>query len=89
MSWYVALVVGAIVGWLASLALKRKAAMRPRWYVAVGIVGATVGNAVVAPLVGLAGPPGSFAPAVFIPVVLGAIVLLAAVQFARRGGGGR
>ena len=47
MGWIVALVVGGVAGWLASLVMNRDASMGIFWNIVVGCVGSVVVGAVV------------------------------------------
>ena len=42
--WIIALVVGGVIGWLASMVMKRDAQMGYFWNIVVGIVGSFVGR---------------------------------------------
>ena len=44
MGWIIAIIVGGIAGWLASLVMNRDASMGIFWNVVVGIVGSVIGN---------------------------------------------
>ena len=44
MDWIVAIIVGGIAGWLASLVMNRDASMGIFWNVVVGCIGSVVGN---------------------------------------------
>ena len=50
MGWIIAIIVGGVAGWLASIVMRRDASMGIFWNIIVGIVGALLGNAVLAPL---------------------------------------
>ena len=39
MAWIIAIIVGGIIGWLASLVMNRDASMGIFWNIVVGIVG--------------------------------------------------
>src|SRR5690606_15394899 len=52
MGWIIAIIVGGVAGWLASIVMRRDASMGIFWNIIVGIVGALLGNAVLAPLLG-------------------------------------
>jgi uncharacterized membrane protein YeaQ/YmgE (transglycosylase-associated protein family) len=79
------LVVGGLLGWLASVAMKMKAEQDQLLTVVVGIVGAFVGGFVFGPLLGarsLVG--GDYGPGALVASLAGAIVLLAIVIAFRR-----
>ena len=85
MGWLVAIIVGGVAGWLASIVMRRDASMGILWNVIVGIIGALLGNAVLAPLLGFGGSIQNFDLAPFAIAVLGAIVLLGIVNLVQRG----
>ena len=85
MGWIIAIIIGGVAGWLASIVMRRDASMGIFWNIIVGIVGALLGNAVLAPLLGFGGSIQNFDLAPFIIAVLGAIVLLGIVNLVQRG----
>ncbi len=80
------LVVGGVIGWLASLMMRTDGQQGIILNVVVGIVGAAIGGWLISPLVG-AGTinQGSFSLVSLIISLLGAVVLLAVVNLVRRG----
>ncbi|HEU4988285.1 MAG: GlsB/YeaQ/YmgE family stress response membrane protein [Gemmatimonadota bacterium] len=72
MSWIISLIIGGIVGWLASIVMKTNAQMGWIANVLVGVVGAALGNWI-AGLIGLA-PTGGVGR--FVVALLGAVVLI-------------
>lgn len=86
MNFIIWLVVGGIIGWLASLVMKTDAQQGLILNVVVGIVGAMLGGWLISPLVGVPTiNQDSFSlPAMAVSFV-GAIILLAIVNFFRRG----
>jgi len=86
MNFLIWLVVGGVIGWLASLVMRTDAQQGLVLNIVVGIIGALVGGWLISPLVGagtinqndfsLAGLGVSF---------LGAVILLAIVNLFRRG----
>ena len=79
------LVVGGVIGWIASLIMKTDAQQGLLLNVVVGIVGALIGGWVLSPLVG-AGTlnQGDFSlPGLFVSLV-GAVILLFIVNLIRR-----
>jgi uncharacterized membrane protein YeaQ/YmgE (transglycosylase-associated protein family) len=85
MGWIIAIIVGGIAGWLASMVMNRDASMGIFWNIIVGIIGAIIGNAIIAPLIGIGGSIQSFNLGGFIIAIIGAIVLLAIVNLVQRG----
>lgn len=85
MGWIVALIVGGVAGWLASMVMNRDASMGIFWNIVVGCVGSVVGNMVVRPLLGISGSVQEFSITGLIVAVIGAIVLLGGVNLVQRG----
>ncbi len=79
MSLIVWLVMGGIIGWLASIVMKTNAQQGIFLNIVVGIVGSWIGGKFIAPLIGGAGFMG------YVSAFLGAVVLLAVVNLLRRG----
>lgn len=84
MGWIIALVVGGIAGWLASLVMNRDASMGIFWNIVVGCVGSVIGN-LIAGFVGISGSVQEFSITGLIIAVIGAIVLLGIVNLIQRG----
>jgi len=80
------LVVGGVIGWLASLVMKTDNQQGILLNVVVGIVGAVVAGWVISPLVG-AGTinQGNFSLLSLVVSFVGAVILLAVVNLFRRG----
>lgn len=85
MGWIIALIVGGVAGWLASLVMKRDASMGILMNIVVGIVGALLGNFLLAPLLGFGGSIQTFDLGSFVIAILGAIILLGVVNLIQRG----
>ncbi|MEM7665474.1 MAG: GlsB/YeaQ/YmgE family stress response membrane protein [Pseudomonadota bacterium] len=83
--WIIALIVGGVAGWLASLVMNRDASMGIFWNIVVGCVGSIVGNVIAGPLLGITGSVQSFSLVGLGVAVLGAIVLLGVVNLIQRG----
>ncbi len=80
------LVVGGLVGWVASLIMKTDAQQGMFLNIVVGIVGAAIAGWVISPLVGLPSiNDGSIGVASILVSLVGAIILLAIVNLFRRG----
>ena len=84
MGWIIALIVGGIAGWLASLVMNRDASMGVFWNIVVGIVGSLIGNAVSGPLFGIRGSVQEFSLTGLIIAFVGAVILLAIVNLIQR-----
>ncbi|WP_426166568.1 GlsB/YeaQ/YmgE family stress response membrane protein [Sandarakinorhabdus sp. DWP1-3-1] len=85
MGWIIALIVGGIAGWLASIVMGRNASMGIFLNIVVGCVGSLIGNALSGPLFGIRGSVQSFSLTGLIIAFVGAVILLAVVNFFRRG----
>lgn len=80
------LIVGGVIGWLASLLMRTDAQQGIFLNIVVGVVGAVIAGFIVTPLIG--GAPitsGSFDILSLFASFLGAVVLLAIVNLFRRG----
>ena len=86
MNFIIWLVVGGVIGWLASLVMKTDAQQGVILNVVVGIVGSLIGGWLIAPLLG-AGTinQGDFSVMGLVASLIGAIILLAIVNLVRRG----
>ena len=85
MGWIVALIVGGVAGWLASLLMNRDASMGIVLNIVVGCVGSVIGNWIAGPLLGLSGSVQEFSIRGLIVAVIGAVVLLGIVNLIQRG----
>lgn len=86
MTLILVLVVGGVIGWLASILMRTDAQQGIFLNVIVGIVGAVVAGLVITPLIG--GAPitsGAFDIRSLIASFLGAVILLAIINLFRRG----
>lgn len=83
MGWIIALIVGGVAGWLASLVMNRDASMGIFWNIVVGIVGSLIGNAVAGPL-GISGSVQEFSLTGLIIAFVGAVILLGTVNMVQR-----
>jgi len=80
------LVVGGIIGWLASLVMRTDAAQGIVLNVIVGIVGSMLGGWLISPLIGGATiNQGDFSLMGLVISFVGALILLAVVNLIRRG----
>ena len=85
MGWIVAIIVGGVAGWLASMVMNRDASMGILWNIIVGIIGALLGNVIAGALFNTQGTIQTFNLTGFIIAVVGAIVLLGIVNLVQRG----
>jgi uncharacterized membrane protein YeaQ/YmgE (transglycosylase-associated protein family) len=80
------LVVGGVLGWLASMMMKTDAQQGIGLNIVVGIVGALLAGFVLSPLVGLPTiNQGAFSIGALLVSLVGAVILLAIVNLFRRG----
>jgi uncharacterized membrane protein YeaQ/YmgE (transglycosylase-associated protein family) len=79
------LIVGGVVGWLASIVMRTDAQQGILLNVVVGIVGALLAGFVVSPLLGIGTINEGVSIATFLVSLVGAIILLAVVNLFRRG----
>ena len=85
MNLIVWLVIGGIVGWLASIIMKRDAQQGIILNVVVGIIGALLAGYIISPLVGVGTINSGLSVGSFLVSLLGAVVLLAIVNLFTRG----
>jgi uncharacterized membrane protein YeaQ/YmgE (transglycosylase-associated protein family) len=79
------LIVGGVVGWLASIIMRTDAQQGILLNVIVGIVGALLAGFIVSPMVGVGTINEGISLATFLVSLLGAVILLAIVNLFRRG----
>jgi uncharacterized membrane protein YeaQ/YmgE (transglycosylase-associated protein family) len=86
MGFLIWLIIGGIVGWLASLIMRTDGQQGILLNVVVGIVGAFLGGWLISPLVGVGTiNSGSISIGSIVVSLIGAIILLAIVNLFRRG----
>ena len=85
MNFLIWLIVGGVVGWLASLVIRTDAQQGILLNVIVGIVGAFIAGWVVSPMVGVSSINEGISIGSFLVSLVGAVVLLAVVNLFRRG----
>jgi Predicted membrane protein len=80
------LVVGGVIGWIASMIMRTDAQQGVILNVVVGIIGAALGGWLISPLVGVPSiNENAFSIGALLVSLVGAIVLLAIVNLLRRG----
>ena len=86
MNFIIWLIVGGIIGWLASMIMKTDAQQGIILNVIVGIVGSFLGGWLIAPLLGTGTVnSGDFSIMGLVSSLIGAVILLAIVNLFRRG----
>ena len=80
----IALIVGGIAGWLASMVMGRDASMGIFWNIVVGCVGSVIGN-LIANQFGFAGSVKEFSLQGLVIAVIGAVVLLGIANLVQSG----
>lgn len=84
MGWIIAIIVGGVAGWLASMVMARDASMGIIMNIIVGIVGAILGNLLAGPLLGIDTTIQTFNLPGFLVAIVGAIILLGIVNLVQR-----
>jgi uncharacterized membrane protein YeaQ/YmgE (transglycosylase-associated protein family) len=80
------LVIGGVIGWIASLIMRTDGQQGVFLNVVVGIIGAALGGWLISPLVGVGTiNQGAFSLGALVVSLLGAVILLAIVNLLRRG----
>ena len=86
MNFIIWLVVGGLIGWVASMVMKTDAQQGVILNIVVGIVGAFLGGWLISPLVGVPTiNQDAFSIGAMAVSLVGAIILLAVVNLMRRG----
>lgn len=84
--WILALIMGGIMGWLASKVMNRDASMGIMMNVIVGCVGSILGRFFLGGLLGGGRlRDGAFNPMTLLTSFIGAVVLLAIINLVKRG----
>ena len=76
MGWIVTIVIGGIIGWLASIVMKTNAQMGLIANVLVGVVGSVLGSW----LAGQLGVPATSAVVGYVISIVGAVILIAILK---------
>ena len=79
------LIVGGVVGWLASIIMRTDAQQGILLNVIVGIVGALLAGFIISPLLGVGTINDGVTLSSFLVSLVGAVILLAIVNLFRRG----
>lgn len=80
------LVIGGLLGWVASMIMRTDAQQGVLLNVVVGIVGAMLGGWFISPMVGVPTiNQGAFSMGALLVSLVGAVILLAIVNLVRRG----
>jgi uncharacterized membrane protein YeaQ/YmgE (transglycosylase-associated protein family) len=79
------LIVGGVVGWLASIIMRTDGQQGIILNVVVGIVGALLAGFIISPMIGVGTINEGISLATFLVSLVGAIILLAIVNLFRRG----
>ena len=86
MNFILIIIIGGILGWLASLVMRTDGQQGILLNIVVGVVGAILGGLLISPLLGAAPiTSGSFDISSLVVSFLGALILLAIVNLFRRG----
>ena len=85
MGWIIAIIVGGVAGWLASMVMGRDASMGIIWNVIVGCIGSVIGNWFAGAFLGIGGSVQEFSLTGLIIAFVGAVILLAIVNLIQRG----
>ena len=80
------IIVGGILGWIASMIMRTDAQQGPFLNIIVGIIGALIAGWVLSPLLGISTiNDGNFSLSALSVSLLGAVILLGVVNLFRRG----
>ncbi|WP_420607132.1 GlsB/YeaQ/YmgE family stress response membrane protein [Novosphingopyxis sp.] len=84
MGWIVAIIVGGIIGWLASMVMGRDASMGIFWNIIVGLIGALIGGWLGSVLLGVDSTLTTFSIPGLLMSFVGAVILLAIANLIQR-----
>jgi uncharacterized membrane protein YeaQ/YmgE (transglycosylase-associated protein family) len=84
-SFIIWIVMGAIIGWLASMIMRTNAQQGLLLDIVVGIIGSLLGGGLLSPLFGIESDLTTLSIPSLLVALLGAIILLAIVNLFRRG----
>jgi len=80
------LIVGGLIGWVASMIMRTNAEQGMFLNIVVGIIGAALGGWLISPLIGVPSiNQDTFSLGALLVSLLGAVILLAIVNLFRRG----
>jgi uncharacterized membrane protein YeaQ/YmgE (transglycosylase-associated protein family) len=86
MNFIIWIVVGGVIGWVASLIMRTDGQQGMFLNIVVGLIGALIGGWLISPLVGVGTiNDGAFSLGSLLVSLLGAVILLAVVNLFRRG----
>ena len=86
MGWILTIIIGGVLGWLASKVMKTDAQQGINLNLVVGVVGAALAGFLLSPLLGIPTiNAANFSIGGLLISFLGALILLAIVNFFRRG----
>jgi uncharacterized membrane protein YeaQ/YmgE (transglycosylase-associated protein family) len=86
MTWVLIIVIGGILGWIASKVMRTDAQQGVFLNIVVGIIGAALAGFLLSPLLGVSTiNAGDFSIGALLISLLGAVILLAIVNLFRRG----
>lgn len=80
----IAIIVGGIIGWLASMVMNRDASMGIFWNIIVGVIGSFLGGWI-GTFFGVGATLTTFSPIGLLMSFIGAVVLLMIVNLVQRG----
>lgn len=85
MGWLVAIIVGGIIGWIASMIMGRDASMGVILNIVVGLIGSLLGGWIGTALLGIGATLTTFSIPGLLMSLLGAVVLLGIMNLLQRG----
>ncbi|MEL1251751.1 GlsB/YeaQ/YmgE family stress response membrane protein [Aurantiacibacter gilvus] len=85
MGWIVAIIVGGVIGWIASMIMARDASMGILWNIVVGLIGSLLGGWIGSTFLGIGATLTAFSLPGLLMSLIGAVVLLAIVNLIQRG----
>lgn len=85
MGWIIAIIVGGIIGWIASMIMGRDASMGIFWNIVVGLIGSLLGGWIGTTFLGIGATLTTFSIPGLLMSLVGAVVLLGIANLIQRG----
>lgn len=85
MGWIIAIIIGGVIGWIASMIMGRDASMGIFWNIVVGLIGSLLGGWIGTALLGVDSTLTTISLPGLLMSLLGAVVLLGIMNLIQRG----
>ncbi|WAT17249.1 GlsB/YeaQ/YmgE family stress response membrane protein [Aurantiacibacter sp. MUD11] len=85
MGWIIAIIVGGVIGWIASMIMNRDASMGIFWNIVVGLIGSLLGGWIGTTFLNIGSTLTEFSLPGLAMSLAGAVVLLGIMNLIQRG----